>query len=292
MRQAGLRTLLSTGPWRQRARWAVRLLTPWGIEWWLYTRPGRRALREREADVVREAPPRHTRVEEAIRFLLDRGLDEHAVREGSMPEDSLDYAAGLVSDRLPSNRPVRALHVGNFVGVSLCYLSWLVRGRHPGSVVVSVDPNTTHRGIENPQSHVLALLHHFGLLDTNLIVPGSTLELTIGEGGVDTAADYSKGLACENVLSSLERLCGRRFDLVLLDGNHEESHLAREFATLRGLLADDGIVIFDDITEWKGVVQVFSKALRDHSFVDLGQDGRVGILQMRTEEDTSAPAAP
>jgi len=281
MSQAGVRTALSTGPWRQRARWALRLVTPWGIEWLLFTRRSSRAVRGVEAKVVREAPPAHTRVEQAIGFLVDRGLDEHAVREGSMPEGSFDYTAELISDRLPRDRPVRALHVGNFVGVSLCFFSWLVRERHPGSVVVSVDPNTTHRGVEDPQAHVLALLGHFGLLDANLIVPGYTLEQTIGEAGSETEADHLEGLACEHVLAGLKRLCGQRFDLVLLDGNHEQSHLARELTALEGLLAENAIVVFDDVTEWEGVVEVFRQALRDERFVELGQDGRVGILQVR-----------
>jgi len=255
-------------------------VTPWGIEWWLFLRRQRKARRSIEAKRVTEAPSAGTRVEEAIGFLVDRGLDELEVREGSMPEDSLNYIAELVSDRLPSDRPVRALHVGNFVGVSLCYFSWLVRERHPGSVVVSVDPNATHRGIEDPQAHVFALLEHFGLLANNLIIPGYTLERT--PGGV-TEADYLEGLACDNVLASLERLCGQSFDLLLLDGNHEQSYLAREFAALRGLLADNSIVVFDDITEWEGVVAVFGQALQDDSFVRLGENGRVGVLQVGTE---------
>jgi len=256
-------------------------VTPWGIEWLLFTRRRRSAVRRVEAKVVRQAPPARTRVEEAIAFLVDRGLDEHTVREGSMPEASFDYTAQLVSDRLPSNRPVRALHVGNFVGVSLCFFSWLVRDRHPGSVVVSVDPNTTHRGIKDPQAHVLALLHHFGLLAANLIVPGYTLEQTIGEAGAEAEADHLEGLACEHVLAGLGRLCGQRFDLVLLDGNHEQSHLARELTAVEGLLADDAIVVFDDVAQWEGVVEVFRQALRDERFVEIGQDGRVGILQVR-----------
>jgi len=132
---------------------------------------------------------------------------------------------------------VRALHVGNFVGVSLCHLSWLARERHPDSTVVSIDPNIAHREIEDPQAHVVALLHHFGLLANNLIIPGYTLEQTAGEATTgNIEADHLAGLACENVLAALEHLCGPRFDLVLLDGNHEQSYLAREFAALGGLL--------------------------------------------------------
>ncbi len=291
MSPPGLRDRLTTGSWAQRARWTVRLVTPWGIEWLLFVRGHRKAVRRFEANRVQKASPAGTRVEDAVGFLLGRGLDEHQVREGSMPEDSLDYVARLVSDRLPSDRPVRALHVGNFVGVSLCYFSWLVRERHPASVVVSVDPNLTHRGVEDPQAHVFALLHHCGLLGNNLIIPGYTLEQPIGGQTAETIeAAYVEGLACENVLAGLERLCGRRFDLVLLDGNHEEAHLAREFAALRGLLAEHSIVVFDDITEWDGVVEVFRRALGDDSFVELGGDGRVGILQVATASGAAGGA--
>jgi hypothetical protein len=248
----------------------------------LIVRRSKKALRQIEATTVQEMPPADSRVEAAIRFLLDRGLSEQAVREGSMPEDCLNYTAELVSDRLPSDRPVRALHVGNFVGASLCYFSWLVRERHPESLVVSVDPNITHRGIEDPQAHVFALLHHFGLLGNNLIIPGYTLEQTAGETINERfEVDYLKGLACENVLATLERLCAQRFDLVLLDGNHEEGYLAREFAALQGLLADNSVVVFDDVGEgWDGVAKVFRQALQDASLLELGQGGRVGILQV------------
>jgi len=68
---------------------------------------------------------------------------------------------------------------------------------------------------------------------------------------------------------------------VLLDGNYEHSHLARELTAVEGLLADDAIVVFDDVAQWEGVVEVFRQALRDERFVELGQDGRVGILQVR-----------
>ena len=144
-----------------------------------------------------------------------------------------------------------------------------MRERHPG------------REIEDPQAHVLALLHHFGLLAANLIVPGYTLEQTIGEQCAETEADHLQGLACEHVLAGLGRLCGRRFDLVLLDGNHEQSHLARELAAVEGLLAEHAIVVFDDVTQWEGVVEVFGQALRDERFVELGEDGRVGVVEVR-----------
>jgi hypothetical protein len=287
-----VRTFLKAGSRRKRARNAVRLVTPVGVELLLISRRHKRRLLESDANIVRDVPPAGTRVEQAIRLLVGRGLDEDAVRQGSIPEDSLNYIRDVVSDRLPSDRPVRVLHVGNFVGVSLCYVSWLVRERHPESLVVSVDPNIIHCGVEDTQSHVFALLHHFGLLGNNLVIPGYTLERT-SRPKLDERfqTDYLTGLACEDVLATLARLCGKRFDLVLLDGNHDEDYLAREFASVGSLLAENGIVVFDDVSaDWEGVVRVFSQALQDGGFVELGRGGRVGILQVGTTRGEVVPA--
>lgn len=266
-----LREIFAGATWRARARLVVDLATPWGVHWLRDTARKRRAMGRIEAGRRRQALAADRRYEDAVAFLLERGLDEREVREGSMPQASLEYVAEILGERLRTGRPVAALHVGNFVGVSLCWLSWHLRDLHPDSVVVSVDPDIPHRGIDHPQQHVLALLHHFGVLDSNLIVPGWTLE-----------GDALEGMACENALASLGRVAPRRFDLVLLDGNHEEEHLERELAAVRDLLADDGVVVFDDVDEatFAGIVRVFERALADESFAGLGQDGRVGLLQL------------
>jgi methyltransferase family protein len=260
---------------RQRARWALRLVTPHGLVYWRHLRRLDKLRRVAEATQVVGARDLGTRYEEAIRFLVERGLDEDQVREGSMPEASLSFTAELLGDRLPPGRPLFALHVGNFVGASLAYFTWLLRERDPSSVVVSIDPNIAHRGVDDPQAHALALLHHFGLLANSVIVPGYTLE--------QNAAGSPSDLACEQVLASLGRVSGGRYDLVVLDGNHSQDYLEREFAAVRELLAEDSIVVFDDVTEgsWDGVVEVFGQALQNGSFADLGQDGRVGVLQAR-----------
>jgi hypothetical protein len=267
---------------RRRLRLALRLVTPWGIEWWLYVRRIRKAGAAAEAEILEATPAPGSRVEEAVRFLVGRGLDERSVRLGSIPERSLHYLGEIVPAHLPPGRPVRALHVGNFVGISLAYVSWLVRDHHPESLVVSVDPDVTHRKISHPQEHAVALLHHFGLLSTNLIVPGYTLERASGDGPAASDAEYRDRLACENVLENLGRAGSGPFDFVLLDGNHERDYLIRELGALRGLLAEGSIVVFDDIGEWAGVRDVFAEVLEGDDFVELGQDGRVGVLQLAT----------
>ncbi len=155
--------------------------------------------------------------------------------------------------------------------MSLCCLSWSLRDLNPDSVVVSIDPNIPHRGIDDPQQHVFALLDHFGLLDMNVVVPG----YTVGSSPLE-------GTACERVLASLGRVAPRRFDVVLLDGDHDEGYLERELSAVRELLTDEGVIVFDDVNErtFAGVVRVFERATADDGFAELGQDGRVGIVQV------------
>ncbi len=197
----------------------------------------------------------------------------------------------ILAPRLPGDRPIRALHVGNFVGVSLCFFTSLVRARHPRSVVVSVDPNTEVRGVDSPQSHVLALLDHYGLLANSLIIPGYTLEQTFGEPGAPDETDLSKGLACENVLASLDTLQMDPFDVALIDGNHDLEYLEREFVAVRQLLAGGSIVVFDDIVDWEGVREVFERALADQRCTDLGQDGPACGASFETALVTSGSSA-
>jgi predicted O-methyltransferase YrrM len=230
--------------------------------------------------------PNAARVEESIRFLVDRGLDPVQVRDGSMPAQSLDYLAAKISDRLPSDRPLRALQIGNFVGVSLAYITWLVGERHPESLVVSIDPNIPYLEVEDPQSHAMALLAHFKMLDRSVIIGGYTLE----RGDEALAEDaYARSDACENVLGSLDALLGPRFDLVVIDGNHEEDYLDREIDAIRGLLAAGAIVVFDDITDWPGVAAVFERVSADEAFVKLGDDGRIGIVQLQHSDRFPRP---
>ena len=232
-------------------------------------------------------------VDEALRFLVARGLDEEIVRGGSMPEPSLAYVGTLLRGRLPNDRPLRALHVGNFVGVSLSYFTAVLRELHPRSLVVSVDPNIRHRGVADPQRHVLALLDHFDLLSNSIVVTGYTLEQWLGDAPEGAVGEHWLAeRACEHTLPSFLALCGRSFDAVLLDGNHDAGYLARELAVVRELLRDDGLLVLDDVTTgiWDGIVEVFERATGDDGqpFASVGRDGRVGVLTLRRPRTAAA----
>jgi hypothetical protein len=272
---------------RSRVRKAAFLAAPWGLHAVLERRESRRRARLLES-VAAGADGRGAQdysLAAALRFLLSRGLDEQQVRKGSMPEASLEFTGNILREQLPSDRPLLALHVGNFVGFSLSYFTSLLRERHPDSLVVSIDPNVRHRGIENPQGHVMALLGRFGLLGNSVVIPGYTLEQNFGDAWSDDLEQrYLAEAACHEVLGNLGRLSRGSFDLAVLDGNHAGEYLERELGGVRELLRGDSIVVLDDIGPfWPGVREVFDRTVADSNggFAELGQDGRVGILRLR-----------
>lgn len=211
----------------------------------------------------------------AVAFLVGRGLDPEAVLLGSIQEQSLRFAEEVI-ERHATEGPLRALHVGNFVGVSLAALSDVLFRRDPGSVVVSIDPNLPHLGIEDLQGHVMALLDHFGLLGSNVVVCGYSLERA-----VSTKKEGVPALpASENTLAALSRL-DQRFDLVLVDGNHDADYLRRELDAILPLLSRGGILILDDVSRHhEPVRRVYEELLADEarSVREVGRDERLGIL--------------
>jgi predicted O-methyltransferase YrrM len=183
---------------------------------------------------------------------------------------------------LAGDRPLLALHIGNFVGVSLAYLSDVLRAIHPGSRIFSIDPNITHRGVVDPARHAFALLGHFGLSELNVVITGYTLERNVGDDSeLDPAETHAAEQRCEQVLPNLAAVVGRRFDLVLIDGNHDGRYLTRELEQVRRLLRPHGLLVVDDVdeTEWRLVAETFDCAAASGGFDELGRDGRIGVLR-------------
>jgi hypothetical protein len=61
----------------------------------------------------------------AIEFHAARGLVRSHVLAGSIPESSLEFCSASLDKFLPARagEPVTGLHVGNFIGVSLCHVT-------------------------------------------------------------------------------------------------------------------------------------------------------------------------
>lgn len=219
-----------------------------------------------------------------ISFLKSRGLPEEHLRDGTIPPGSLAFIIAEVSDLLPP-APAEGylgLHVGNFVGISLATVTGILASLHPSSVTVSIDPNLTHRGIDHPQDHVLALLSQFHLQSHSLVIGGYSTSKSISNDGVtfadyDPATAFATEVACENCLASLGRFSAGKFHLVLVDGNHEGDYVARELKALAPLLAKGAILIMDDINAaWDEIASIFA-SLENYGFETGPSDGRVGL---------------
>ena len=230
--------------------------------------------------------------EPVLTFLLDRGVPEHHLREGSVPVKSLEFIRDQAIVPLGSARPLRALHIGNFVGVSLAYLAATLVKSHPSSIMISVDPNLTHRGIANPQAHVSALLSACGLSKNVMIVAGYSGHKSISNDGVvfgtyDPAEEFASEFACEESLENIHQLCPGTFDFIFLDGNHDATYLLAELKRVRPLLRPGGFVILDDVDEyWVEIRNVFQE-IKSLGLDPVGADGRVGIARFNGESEAS-----
>lgn len=242
--------------------------------------------RERSRAELRARGPAATAApfgyEESLAFLDARGIDPEQTREGSMPLASLQFLRRHL-DRLDASRPLVALHVGNFLGVSLAYLAHALGERHPESKVVSIDPNLTHRGVPRTMETVLALLTHFGLEDRVAILTGYSLEKSLsnqGEvvAGYDPVAGFASERACTHQLRLLAELAPARFDLCLMDGNHDAEYLHRELDKVHALMRPGGLLVLDDVSSAWPEIQVAFREISEDRFRKLGADGRIGVL--------------
>jgi Methyltransferase domain len=233
--------------------------------------------------------PRRFDAEEAVNVLLARGLDEEGVRAGSIKPAHLQFLDASIREHLRTEPPHRALHVGNFVGISLAALSGslldLAAATDP--LVISIDPNIPHNDIADPQTATLALLSHFGYQRNNLVICGYSLEKSLGNEGERTAGydpeqAYASEVACENVLSSLTAL-GLALDVALVDGSHNASYLRRELEAIVPLLRPGALLILDDVTDvWVGIRDLFGELGAADSpwpLEVLDHDGRIGVLR-------------
>lgn len=231
----------------------------------------------------------------AINFLTSSGLSQSQVIGGSIPEPSLSFCSKVLDEFIltTDGRPLIGLHVGNFLGVSLSHFVNFVRQKNDKSVVVSIDPDLTHRGIENPQKHVIAILNHFGLQGNTVICVGYSTSKSLsndgtpflGDNGVeyDPYARFQSEQSCEDTLSNLCLTSQGKFDFAVVDGNHEGSYLRRETAIVRRLLKPEGILILDDVSDTWTEIKAEYDGLLSNGWRAIAADGRVGVLQSGSE---------
>ena len=246
---------------------------------------GRAAIQGKSASVP---PIAHTAL---IDFVVSRGVDRTQATEGAMPEASLAFLASILSEYSDSSRGLRGLHIGNFLGISLTYLADVARKIHAESLVVSVDPNLEHRGIQHPQDHVCAMLDHFGLSDNVMICCGFSHEKNVSNDGRNylenrllKSSEVEQRIAQEHaphsVIEHLKQLQVAAFDFALIDGNHESAYVENELEKIHPLMSKGGFVFMDDVSEgWPMLKQVFENCSQS-LYRSFEADGRVGVLEV------------
>jgi hypothetical protein len=266
-----------------------------------------RALRQRRVSrrALTDALPRAAAVvpqpfdeREAVRVLVARGLDEGTIRTGSIGAGHLRFLDRAVREHLRTEPPHRALHVGNFVGVSLAALTGSMLGVAGGSdpVVVSIDPNIPHIDITDPQTATMAVLTHFGYQPYNVVICGYSLEKSLGTDGFGTEEyeperAFATEAACENVLLSLAAV-GLQLDVAVVDGSHNAAYLRRELEAIVPLLRVGALLVLDDVTDaWAGIRDLFGELGASGSawpLEALDHDGRIGVLRRASTEAAGA----
>lgn len=231
--------------------------------------------------------------ESAVAHLISRGLPEDAVRAGSMPESSLQRCREAFESRLEPGRALSLLHVGNFLGISLTWFADFARSWSPRSRVVAIDPNVAHRGIERPQEHVINLLRRFGLDDRVLLVTGYTMRKNLSDmPPEDTPAHFARDESCLDALPHLAALAPGSMDIAVIDGNHEPAYLRSEIAEVRKLLRPGGLLVLDDVFDWRVLAPVARQVDDSPDTTLLARDHRLGVWQVSADENRPIAGVP
>jgi predicted O-methyltransferase YrrM len=273
---------LAQGVWNNLIRWVL----PYNIVVWLLRRRLKFLHENREKKVQKFRLKRSEKFAygEAIKFLYDQGCPP-SIEPMSVTEISLTYCASFITD-LKSDKPLLALQVGTFVGVSLAFFADLIAKIHPNSRIISIDPNIAVAGVGNPYKMAIALLNHFQLEDRCMILTGYSLEknyMTDGYEGhkeFDPLAHTQQNQSCTEQLKNLTSFASNSFDFIFLDGNHEGEYLERELYLADRLLKKGGLLIIDDVFHFEQIRSIY-QSLATTKYEKIGEDERLGVLRKR-----------
>jgi hypothetical protein len=228
----------------------------------------------------------------SISYLLKKGINPSDLFGGSMPLESIKEIDIFLKNNIvskSSNEPLIALHIGNFVGVSLnCFTFTICNQNKNNSRVISIDPNINHRGIENPAKFVSELLSLNNLEDSSVMITGYSHEKSLSNDGnifhdaYDPLLNLNNEYAPTNVINSISLFLKKKISVVLIDGNHDVSYVIKELNFIKKLLAEDAIIILDDIDEknWKELFDLYNNLSNDE-FEKQFSNGRIGILKYK-----------
>lgn len=270
-------------------RRTARYLVPYGLGIALRERRQRRSsvsvMNAARAGASGRVPPFD--YEAAVSQLVAFGVPEQSIRLGSMPVGSVNFVRDTLARELADRRPLRLLHVGNFVGLSLAAIADAAGRLDDDALVVAVDPDIPHLGVERTQDVTLQLLSHFGLQRRTLVICGYTLEKTVASDGLaidddNPLAAFGAQAAPENVLPNLTSL-GVRFHAAVLDGSHLGDHARRELTAVAHILEPGGLIFLDDVSDsWVEIRDLYAEVAHDASspLEAVAHDGRLGVLRV------------
>jgi predicted O-methyltransferase YrrM len=219
-----------------------------------------------------------------VNFLIKRGIPRSEIIHGSIERESLAFIGLQMRRHLRSGAPLTGLHIGNYLGVSLAYVTGIATQIDAESRVVSIDPNVTHRGVDNPQTHVLSLLAACGIAKNVLVIAGYSGDRNISNDGrvfanYNPANMFVNESACERCIESLRAIGCIKWDFILIDGNHEGEYLKGEIQSLTPMMKQGGLLVLDDVsTAWMEVQRVF-ESLSCFGYETVARDKRVGIVR-------------
>lgn len=222
--------------------------------------------------------------EDLIALLGSYGLDVDQIGSGSIAEQDLEAIFKFIQDNC--SLPLVGIHVGNFVGVSLAYLASRLKKVDRRNVIISIDPNLTHRGISNTETWVTKLLRTLNLDDMVIRITGYSLNKSISNDGNKYNTDYDpfqhfwKEDAPEWQLKNLLKILKDRVNFVMLDGNHDPDYLREEIMISYELLSENGIIFLDDINDehWAALKKIFLEMISKPIFSSDLTGTRTGVL--------------
>jgi predicted O-methyltransferase YrrM len=269
---------------RDRARRALRWIVPYGVVARRHAREAARVDAERraryaatQAAIARSSEPIHD-YQQLLAVAVEAGADRKRLEAASISLGSLQF----ILDRIEGGP---GLHIGNYAGVSLTYLTV-----HTDGLVVAVDPNVVRWGSSRAQDVVVRLLRDAGVDDRVLLLCGYSLERSPSYNGrildgYDPSVEHRNEAAPVEVLRNLRAL-GIQFGWALVDGNHDGAYVKDELERLEPLLREDGVVFLDDCNaSWPDIRAVFDTV--GSGWSPDGHDGRIGVLR-RTKSEGSA----
>lgn len=122
--------------------------------------------------------------------------------------------------------PKRILEVGTRTGISLCQLLSSYRDLSVIERIVSIDP---YDGYTSPN-----------------LVKANLRRLNISSDKIEFIVGKSQD-ELPNLIAA-----GAEFDYILIDGDHTKSVAAEDLHMARKLLAPNGVILFDDISDFPG----------------------------------------